>query len=513
MGELTFREPDEVRFPGHAARHGGGGAMPVECRERGGSARFPGRAHSVSPGLPRWLSRCRPITPAARHAGRSAGGGCRGGRGPKPCWAAMGAPPIWMTLLGFALLLAGLIISTSWGTICPDAGAGLMSTSRLASGARSGADGRHGTRWRIAAIPLGGYVQFAGDMNPADAGRHFGAFGSGARRQFRARPVEARGGGAGGPLANLLVALAILPGSHGLWRRIVASVVGGFAAHSNAEAAGLQLGDRIVAIGGAAITRFDRRSARKLRLSGTNVQVAVERAGGARHSVALPIASVERTDEFGHIARRADGIAAGTISVERAGPLEAVRLAGETVLGERADHGRWRAPDRVRQAVGSDELGGPVKIAANCRANSSVWGCWPRLFVASSRLIWHSLTCCQFRRSTAGTIFYAAERCGANHLMRAVRNGVPHWAWRWCWPSWFFVTLNDLVHRCSSGDSWGCLAAGCRAAGCKMGGGGIGQRLCRIRTVRLRAGAAISILAAAVPAGVSPPVEDGRIYG
>src|SRR3546814_5314855 len=26
---------------------------------------------------------------------------------------------------------------------------------------------RRGTRWRVAAIPLGGYVQFKGDMNPA----------------------------------------------------------------------------------------------------------------------------------------------------------------------------------------------------------------------------------------------------------------------------------------------------------------------------------------------------------
>ena len=26
---------------------------------------------------------------------------------------------------------------------------------------------RKGTRWRIAAIPLGGYVRFVGDMNPA----------------------------------------------------------------------------------------------------------------------------------------------------------------------------------------------------------------------------------------------------------------------------------------------------------------------------------------------------------
>ena len=26
---------------------------------------------------------------------------------------------------------------------------------------------KRGTRWRVAAIPLGGYVQFHGDMNPA----------------------------------------------------------------------------------------------------------------------------------------------------------------------------------------------------------------------------------------------------------------------------------------------------------------------------------------------------------
>jgi regulator of sigma E protease len=26
---------------------------------------------------------------------------------------------------------------------------------------------RRGTRWKLSALPLGGYVQFAGDMNPA----------------------------------------------------------------------------------------------------------------------------------------------------------------------------------------------------------------------------------------------------------------------------------------------------------------------------------------------------------
>ena len=37
-----------------------------------------------------------------------------------------------------------------------------------------GFDDRHGTRWRLSAIPLGGYVKFVGDMNAASASATMG---------------------------------------------------------------------------------------------------------------------------------------------------------------------------------------------------------------------------------------------------------------------------------------------------------------------------------------------------
>jgi regulator of sigma E protease len=70
---------------------------------------------------------------------------------------------------------------------------------------------RRGTRWKLALLPLGGYVQFAGDMNPASQpSEEWLALPDEERaRTFQAKPKWQRALiVAAGPLTNFLVAIA-----------------------------------------------------------------------------------------------------------------------------------------------------------------------------------------------------------------------------------------------------------------------------------------------------------------
>ena len=116
---------------------------------------------------------------------------------------------------------------------------------------------RHGTRWRIALIPLGGYVKFAGDADassrpdpqavlPADA------------NSLAMQPLSARAAiVAAGPIANLLLSALILSGiAFFSGSQHVLPVVDQVIAGQPAEAAGLRQGDVILAIDGEPVMDF-----------------------------------------------------------------------------------------------------------------------------------------------------------------------------------------------------------------------------------------------------------------
>jgi regulator of sigma E protease len=101
--------------------------------------------------------------------------------------------------------------------------------------------GRDGTEYVIAALPLGGYVKMLdereGDVAPADAPHAF-------NRQSVGRRIAIV---AAGPVANLLLCVALLWGMFVIGRPDFAPVVG--QAEGIAAAAGLQRGDTLLAVG------------------------------------------------------------------------------------------------------------------------------------------------------------------------------------------------------------------------------------------------------------------------
>src|SRR5271166_1578478 len=76
-----------------------------------------------------------------------------------------------------------------------------------------GFNDRHGTRWKISAVPLGGYVKFFGDENAASVpdAAIISAMSEAERRDsFFHKPVRVRAAVvAAGPIANFILAIVI----------------------------------------------------------------------------------------------------------------------------------------------------------------------------------------------------------------------------------------------------------------------------------------------------------------
>ena len=119
---------------------------------------------------------------------------------------------------------------------------------------------RLGTRWKFGWLPLGGYVRFAGDMNPASQPdpKWIQLPAEERNRTFHAKPVWQRALIVfAGPATNFLLALLILAGlAVALGDDRTPSTAGAIAPNSAAARAGFQPGDRFVAIAGREVESF-----------------------------------------------------------------------------------------------------------------------------------------------------------------------------------------------------------------------------------------------------------------
>mgnify|MGYP001792788171 CR=1 FL=1 len=121
---------------------------------------------------------------------------------------------------------------------------------------------KHGTRWKFAAIPLGGYVKFVGDENAASVpdNQALETMDDKARSEaFQLKPVWQRAAVvAAGPFANFLLAIVIFAGVFMVFgERVTVPRIDAVQENSPAEAAGLMPGDIIEAIEGEPIESFN----------------------------------------------------------------------------------------------------------------------------------------------------------------------------------------------------------------------------------------------------------------
>ncbi|MGH6837452.1 MAG: RIP metalloprotease RseP [Methylocella sp.] len=237
-----------------------------------------------------------------------------------------------------------------------------------------GFDDRYGTRWRVAAFPLGGYVRFHGDANgasmtDADTDADLVAAMPQAERavSFVAQNVWKRAAiVAAGPLANFLLAIVIFTGTFYInGRAILSPIVDRVAAGSAAEAAGFQPGDRIVSIDGTKIDSFEDMQRIVQTAGDTRLAISVDRGGKLVELVATPRRRDVATS-FGTTRVAILGVHGASKSenwhVQNYSFVGSVRLAGsETWYVVERTGGYLK--DLVAGQESTNQLSGPIRIA------------------------------------------------------------------------------------------------------------------------------------------------------
>ena len=161
-----------------------------------------------------------------------------------------------------------------------------------------GINDRHGTRWKLCALPLGGYVKFHGDADVASSSAKE-EDGPPPPDSFFAKSVGRRSAIAfAGPMANLLLAAAIFAIFFiVVGQRYTPVEIGTVRAGSPAAVAGLQPGDRLVELNGSRVERFEELEFALLQSLGEPITLAIER-GGAELEFAVKPEIIEVLDAF-----------------------------------------------------------------------------------------------------------------------------------------------------------------------------------------------------------------------
>ena len=230
---------------------------------------------------------------------------------------------------------------------------------------------RHGTRWKLAAIPLGGYVKFFGDENAGsipDAPR-LQTMNAGERAlSFHFQPVLKRAAiVVAGPLANFLLAIVIFAAIFMVYgKQTMSARVDAIQADSAAATAGFEAGDIVLAIDGQKIDNFADMQRIVSDSAGRTLTVQIDRNGSQLTLKATPTLK-EVKDNFGNVHRIgilgiSRSMAPGDVKFEAVSPAQGIWLGAQET---------WFVVDRTLSYIGgvivgreaADQLGGPIRIA------------------------------------------------------------------------------------------------------------------------------------------------------
>ena len=225
---------------------------------------------------------------------------------------------------------------------------------------------KRGTRWKIGMLPLGGYVQFAGDMDPAGTkSKEWLSLPAAERNQtFQSKSLWKRAAIVfAGPAINFIFAILIIMGfviAYGTSATL--PVAQEISPDSTAAAIGMKPGDRIVSVDGDKIDLFEDLRQKMILIPDQNVEIVYER-DGQRIAKQATIGVQIMKDRFGNEYRLGMlGMSSSKVEWREVTPLEAPAVAVEKTIG---------IVDQIVTTLGQvitgkrsvKELGGPLKIA------------------------------------------------------------------------------------------------------------------------------------------------------
>lgn len=225
---------------------------------------------------------------------------------------------------------------------------------------------RHGTRWKMSAIPLGGYVKMLGEHDFDEGEERPPPTAEEEAESFQKKSVGQRSAVvAAGPAANFLfaiVALAILFAAVGV--PTPKAGIGSVQEGSAAAQSGLQQGDLIVAVDGTPVQWFEEVRQVVRDHPGQPLDLDVVRGGETLSITATPLARPAGPEDEGRTEVGLLGITPDPqqVGYERINPLEAVGVAVQRT---------YELTAQILSALGqiitgtrtANELGGPIRIA------------------------------------------------------------------------------------------------------------------------------------------------------
>jgi regulator of sigma E protease len=359
-------------------------------------------------------------------------------------------PPLWFVAIAFLCAIGPLVLFHELGHywVARLFGVGAEQFSIGFGREIAGWTDKQGTRWKIGWLPLGGYVRFIGDMNPASQPDPDVEVAPEARaRAFHLRPwwqrfliVLA------GPAANFVLAIIIFAAfflAYGMPN--TPSVAGGIQAGSTAARIGIAKGDRVLSVAGQDTASFeDLRRIVSIRPD-AEVIIRFEHDGAAR-LVQARLGVDERKDEFGQSYKVGllglqppersfepvsiiDAIPAATVVTAKI-TRSIVDVVGQIVTGQRS----------------MKEVGGPIRMAqvAGQQASLGIFDFTYLLALFSINLGFINLLPVPMLDG-GHLVFYAAEAV----RRRPVSERAQDWAFRGglalLLALLLFTTINDLA--------------------------------------------------------------------
>jgi regulator of sigma E protease len=283
------------------------------------------------------------------------------------------------TVLSFLVALSVVVFVHEWGHLWIARRNGVRCESFSIGFGHElwGTTDRLGTRWKIGWLPLGGYVKMFGEGETMSMVEGGGPADGAERRPRELSPEEKavsfkyKSAGqrsaivVAGPAVNIVFAVLVF------WAMFLVSgrpvtdpVIGAVLPDSAAAESGFKPGDRVVAIDGDRIARFEDIQQVVTLAHGELMLFTIERDGATIEIPATPRV-IEDEDVFGNVQKHAllgisvDGAAR---RMERGGPVETLGWAlGQCYVVMKGTV--VAVGQMIRGLRGTEDLGGPIRIA------------------------------------------------------------------------------------------------------------------------------------------------------